>query len=337
MIRVPKGSEGTSTFISDGILTEFIQADLRKKEGYVFTYWVSNEQNQLKEKITMNTIPLCEIADISQGLIPYDKYRGHSSETIKNRVWHSNFPKDETYRKELEGKDVKRFSVSWNGKNWISYGDWLAAPRKPEYFINERILIREITSPNILAGYTMNELYNTPSIINCINFKTPIKYVLGIINSKLMSFYHKVNSPKANKGLFPKILVDDVRGLPIKINESYFETISNITQQLIDIANLKSLTENSFIQYIAEVYSPKAITEKLSEFYKMDFKGFIDELKKQKVKLTPKQEMELMPLFQEKTKELAALSQTIEKLDSELDEVVFALYGLTEEDRIIVE
>jgi hypothetical protein len=310
---------------------------LRLKEGYVFTYWVSNEQNQIKDKIIMDTTPLCEIADISQGLIPYDKYRGHSAETIKNRIWHANFPKDETYCKELEGKDVKRYNVSWNGENWISYGDWLAAPRKPEYFINERILIREITNPNILAGYTTEEFYNTPSIINCINFKINIKYVLGIINSKLMSFYHTVNSPKANKGLFPKILVDDVRGLPIKVDESYFESISGIGQQLIDTANLKNAAKNSFIQYIAKIYSPKAITEKLSEFYKLDFKNFIDELKKQKVKLTPKQEMELMPLFQEKTKELAELSQEIDKLDIELDEVVFALYGLTENERAVVE
>ena len=63
---------------------------------------------------------------------------------------------------------------------------------------------------------------------------------------------------------------------------------------------------------------------------------FVDELKKQKVKLTPKQEMELMPLFQEKAKEFTELSQAIEKLEAELDEVVFGLYGLTEEEKIII-
>ena len=62
----------------------------------------------------------------------------------------------------------------------------------------------------------------------------------------------------------------------------------------------------------------------------------MDELKKQKGKLTPKQEMELMPLFAEKAKELIELSQTIDRLDAELDEVVFTLYGLTEEERAII-
>jgi hypothetical protein len=338
VIRVPKGSNGTSTFISDGIISEFIQADLKEKDGYVFNYWVSNEEKQLKNKILLNTTSLSEVADISQGLIPYDKYRGHSPETIKNRIWHSNFQKDETYRRELEGKDVNRFHVSWDGKNWLSYGEWLAAPRKKEYFTNERILIREITNPNILAGYTTDEFYNTPSIINCINFKISIKYVLGIINSELMSFYHRVSSPKANKGLFPKILVDDVRGLPILIaDEKTQSKVITLVDRLLENCQARFDKAKQFTDYLTAMYAPKTITEKLSEFYKLDFKGFIDELKKQKVKLTPKQEIELMPLFQDKVKELAALSQTIDRLDGELDEVVFALYGLTESERAVVE
>jgi len=47
--------------------------------------------------------------------------------------------------------------------------------------------------------------------------------------------------------------------------------------------------------------------------------------------------MEFMPLFQDKVKELAALSRLIGSLDSELDEVVFALYGLTAEERAVAE
>jgi hypothetical protein len=333
---VPKNYERTSTFITDGITSEFSQINLREKEGYVFTYWVSNEQKQLKNKIFMNATPLSEIADISQGLIPYDKYRGHSPEIIKNRIWHANFQKDETYRKELEGKDVKPYIVTWNGANWISYGEWLAAPRKPEYFTTERILIREITNPNILAGYTKDEFYNTPSIINCINFKVDIKYVLGIINSKLMSFYHMVNSPKANKGLFPKILVDDVRGLPIIVADDKSEVVA-LVDKLLENCQARFDKAKQFTDYLTAIYAPKVISEKLAEFYKWDFKVFVDELKKQKVKLTPKQEMELVPLFQEKVKELAEFSQTIDRLDGELDEVLFALYGLTGDERALIE
>lgn len=195
----------------------------------------------IAQKMSSLSKSLKELAEISQGLIPYDKYRGHSEETIKNKIWNANYQKDDTYRKELRGRDIERYKLTWNGIDWISYGDWLAAPRKPEFFRNERLIIREITSPRILATYTNEEYYNTPSIINCINFSIDIYFVLGIINSELMSFYHNIMSPKASKGLFPKILVNDVRNIPIafgtdslrkEISEKVKECLKEYSEEL---------------------------------------------------------------------------------------------------------
>jgi hypothetical protein len=197
----------------------------------------SEQQIDIIKKILENSTELGKLAEISQGLIPYDKYRGHSEETIKNRIWHSNNQIDDTYRRELAGKDVDRYLVSWNRKTWISYGNWLAAPRKSDFFTCERIIVREITNPRILAAYTKEEFYNTPSIINCINFKVDIKFILGTINSKLLSFYHRMNSPKANKGLFPKILVNDIRKLPI--NTTNYRIQSQVALFVDDILNKK--------------------------------------------------------------------------------------------------
>lgn len=174
---------------------------------------------KLLKKINSNCQPLSNFCDVSQGLIPYDKYRGHSKETIKNKIWHADHKKDKTFKKELKGKDISKYSLSWNRKLWISYGNWLAAPRKKDFFNKPRILVREVTNPHILATYEENEYYNRPSIINLINFRNISPYVLlSIINSSLFSFYHFENSPKSKKGMFPKILVDDIRKLPIKIN-----------------------------------------------------------------------------------------------------------------------
>ena len=41
-------------------------------------------------------------------------------------------------------------------------------------------------------------------------------YLLVIINSKLISWYHHKKSPKAQKSLFPKVLVSDLKSLPIR-------------------------------------------------------------------------------------------------------------------------
>lgn len=143
---------------------------------------------------------------------------------------------------ELQGKDLNRYSIRWNGKTWISYGEWLAAPRKKEFFTEPRILIREITNPRILASYTCEEYYNTPSIINIINFNSiNSKYVLGLINSKLISFYHNNTSSKANKGIFPKILVNDVRNIPIVLSN---EKTMNFMIELVEQALSMNQEEN---------------------------------------------------------------------------------------------
>ena len=192
----------------------------------------------ITNKMSQSSRPLSDFSEISQGLIPYDKYRGHTPEQIKNKVWNADYQKDDTYRKELRGKDVSRYSLSWNGKDWISYGEWLAAPRRPAFFKDPRILVREITSPRILATYTDEEYYNTPSIINCIEFKVDIFFALGVINSELMSFYHNIISPKASKGLFPKILVKDVRNIPIKATDpEIINEISARVKKLLDEEN----------------------------------------------------------------------------------------------------
>ncbi len=177
--------------------------------------------SSIRDKISAITVPLDDILEVSQGLIPYDKYRGHDEQTIKNRIWHADYKKDETYKSELRGGDVRRYVVEWNGKQWISYGPWLAAPRKQKFFTEPRILFREITDPKtglLHVGFSDKEYYNNPGIINCVSrgTKYSLYYVLGIVNSRLIAYLHYGSSPKARKGVFPKILVNDVRKLPIR-------------------------------------------------------------------------------------------------------------------------
>ena len=47
-----------------------------------------------------------------------------------------------------------------------------------------------------------------------------------------MTFYHIKSSPKSNKGMFPKILVADVRKLPITIGtQNEVEKISQLVKE----------------------------------------------------------------------------------------------------------
>ena len=166
--------------------------------------------------------------------------------------------------------------------------------------------------------------------------RVDLKYVLGLINSRLMKWvfqhdnFHIVGKPLAETKLIY------VERLPIVVADDQSAVIS-LVDGLLENCQARFDKAKQFTDYLSAIYAPKAITEKLSEFYNLDFKGFVDEMKRQKAKLAPKQEMELMPLFREKAGELVELSQVIERLDNKLDEVVFALYSLTAEERAVVE
>ncbi|WML49160.1 TaqI-like C-terminal specificity domain-containing protein [Neobacillus sp. PS3-34] len=224
---------------------------LKNDKKWLFMMRFSARQEALIENIASKGNPLQKDFYVSQGLIPYDKYRGHSEEIIKNRIWHSDHKKDETFKPELKGGDVKEYVVVWHGKTWISYGDWLGAPREQKYFIGPRVLVREIVNKHtgrLNAGFTDTEYYNTPSIINIISKEDgeiPLFYLLGLLNSRLFALYNIGTSPKAKKGLFPKILVNDVRELPIKKgNKKQLDQMIAAVKTIMDMISEKRSKQN---------------------------------------------------------------------------------------------
>jgi type I restriction-modification system DNA methylase subunit len=269
------------------------QRVLAENDKSWLTGLVDRRTVSINEKIAKITIQLNEIVEVSQGLIPYDKYRGHDEETIRKRIWHADKRKDKTYRRELRGADVTRYAVRWNGRQWISYGPWLAAPRKPQFFKDPRLLFREITDPKtglLHVAHTTEEFYNNPPIINCISRGNlySLLYLLGIADSRLIAWLHFNSSPKARKGVFPKILVDDVRKLPIRV---------------IDFSDRTDKSRHDkMVQLVEQMLS----------------------LHKQLPAARTEHEKEV-------------LQRQIEATDKQIDQLVYELYGLTDEEIKIVE
>ncbi len=312
---------------------------LQNVENISSLFFQNRNEKEIVKKIKENK-QIKDFFEISQGLIPYDKYRGHDEYTIKNRIWHSNIQKNETYKKELKGGDVSQYSIKWNGELWISYGEWLAAPREKKFFVNERVLIREITGKRLLSCYTNEEFYNTPSLINIINEKNilKLKYILVLINSTLLGWYHNKTSPKANKGLFPKILVNDVRNLPIKeiSLEAQKPFIKKADKMLFLNKNLQELSQK-FQRLLTRKFELEKLTTKLQDWYLLKFSEFVKELKKLKIKLSLKEEIEWEEIFLEKKEEAEKVKNEIELIDKEINEMVYELYGLSEEEVRVVE
>ena len=226
--------------VRDCCLTESAEwkrnADVTKREwieaGSKFSFDFDAAEARILSKIRQCSEPLQNSFDYSQGLVPYAReefYRTMSKEQadriVDERVWHSDSQRTPEFKRELRGDDVDRYSVTWNGKQWIRYGPWLARPREARFFRVARVLIQEITRGKTLrAGYTEEEYYNNPGIIivtskpgHTKNEQPSLSFLTALCNSSLFFFWHILNSPKAKLVTsIPKILVEDVAGLPIR-------------------------------------------------------------------------------------------------------------------------
>jgi len=232
-------------------LYDLDKLDWQSQPSYNFDIFNDESRKILLNKIEKTGISLETICDFTLGITPYDKYKGHTPKQIEGRVFHSTIQKDANYKPLLAGADVKKYFVQWGGSEYISYGNWLAAPRDPKFFIQPRILIRQIISGDpfgIYAAYTEDELYNTQSIFNLVlkdEMSISLKYLLGLINSSLLNFYHRNRFLDISKILFQKILIQNCKKFPIVVDETKKQEqlkIISLVEQLSELIKEKQKT-----------------------------------------------------------------------------------------------
>lgn len=175
------------------------------------------------KKIVNQTQPLSKVSNVSTGLKAYQTGKGRppqTNEAKENRIFHSSNKVNKTYGKYLDGVDVRRYCLAWSGQ-YLSYGDWLAEPRKSVPFNGKRLLVRQIPGkpPYVVhAVFTEDTYYND---INSMVIFSPantlsLKYFLGLINSKLLSLWFLKTYDKLQRKIFPQFKVKELSCFPIR-------------------------------------------------------------------------------------------------------------------------
>jgi hypothetical protein len=91
-----------------------------------------------------------------------------------------------------------------------------------------------------------------------------------------------------------------------------------------------------FLKRIQGTFELEKLSKKLQSFYELDFADFVKELKKVKVILSLKDQDEWEEYFESYKTEIVELKTKIDACDKEIDEMVFDLYGLSDEEREVV-
>ena len=311
-----------------------------------FQVWQSDLDISIISKVISESEEGINFLDVCQGIVPYSTEH-LTKEQIKERIYHSTEKESEEWGEWVQGRAISRYGVNAQNKEFLKYGDWLHRSRKQKFFNGERILIQEITGgnpPRISAAIFDNVLYHDPGIISCLNVSdVSIKFLLAIINSKLISWYNIKTSPKGKRTTFPKVLIGDIRRLPIKRGISNDVTFIESKVDVISNSNKNYLSViNKFQNYLLSQFSEIVLTKKLQNWHELEFGDFIKELNKAikkagGAKLSKIQEMDWMEVFETKKAEAQTLKTEIDKTDEQIDAMVYELYGLSEEEIKIVE
>lgn len=157
-----------------------------------------------------------------------------------------------------------------------------------------------------------------------------LKFITAILNSKLCKLWIWYNCPELQGGTreIRKVYFEKFR-IPIDVDQQPFADLTDL--QMKQVGQLQE-KRSRFLHRLSENFEGVKISTALQTFDQLDFKAFVAELKKQKIKLSLAQQDEWEDYFNQYRDDCQQLSEQIAHTDREIDQRVYQLYGLTEEE-----
>jgi adenine-specific DNA-methyltransferase len=185
-----------------------------------------------------------------------------------------------TSRPAFDGT-VRRYTLVREPHRFIRFDDTLAEPKPERYFEGPRLLLRELISRQFrLQAVKAEEDFVTNKSMQSIlqsDGGPDLNYLLGCLNSRLMSWYFLRRSNIAQRDDFPKIVLKETRSLPIPV---------------VTTKNAKEAKELALQAKVSTTHSEH---------------------------------------------ELEKVKRQIGATDNRIDQIVYSLYGLTEQEIAVIE
>lgn len=332
----------------------------------------------LKDKIDSNSVKLKEIQDINifRGVVTGYDNAFIITEDIKNALISEDSNSIELIKPLARGKDLKKYRIDFQKlyliftkrgtnidcyptiKNYLSQFKERLTPRnegqkigrkRGDYkwyeiqdttayyteFSKEKIIWGNLSLKSNFA-YSSNDLFITAPA-NLLTGEST-KYILSILNSKLISFYFELIGAKVDSG-YLEWKKNRVEQLPI------YPATPEQQQPLIEKAD-KMLQLNRELQeevkgfqdWLQHTFNIEKLSKKLEKYYELSLDEFLVEVKKKKVDVKSRQNYQTFKNeFEDSLAKVQPLLQEIALTDNEIDRMVYELYGLTEEEIEIVE
>lgn len=344
--------------------------------------FASVDATNIINKIKQNSIRLEELVN---GKVLYGIKTGCNDAFIIDNDDYKNLNSSNIF-KVVAGREVKRYTLDYDDKYMI-YNDWYFdldtdiklkkfLSRKKEVLENraevkqnkypwwslsrygsnnaELLFKSKIIYPRINSECNFYFDEKGEHLITDNNFyiSTDKKYLLPILNSKLIFYFITQNAPTLQGGYYD-FRRDYVIDVPIKkLDDISINKLSNEVDLMQKIGKANQDVIAKFRKYLISQFSIEKLPKKLQNWHELEFGEFTKEVNKaikkenkERVKneqtpiatLTKLDEMDWMDVFETKKAEAQALQQQINQTDKEIDAMVYELYGLTDDEIAIVE
>ncbi len=162
-------------------------------------------------------------------------------------------------------------------------------------------------------------------------------FLLGILNSKLGWFLISNSCTQIQNGY--QLIYDYFKNIPIPLNPNFDkkEKLEKMAKEVVSLNQALKTKTGKFLKRLQSNFEIDKFSRKLEAFYESDFKTFLKELKKKKVTLTLVEQDEWEEYFESYQEELLEIKVEIDATDKEIDEMVYGLYGLSEEEVAVVD
>ena len=351
--------------------TSFVQrihnVDHQYSEKQLLSY-PNNLRIDAKESFIENKeglIPLGKICYITKGIVGNSDEKQFKGEFLVGDLL-SDVQDDIHPKLYYEGKDISSWRLS--RKRYIEYGTsrspakWsrkgftemfegsakLVTMRSPGvfprtfldtengYFNESAIGFKRWIDLKGVENNSVSKAYRNDderALFEEISISYSYKALLAIFNSSLIR-YELNTERRSNIHIYPddwkRLALPNVKAEQLISLETLADTMLSLHKQLHE-------KRSRFLRRLSENFEGVKITTALQTFDQLDFKAFVAELKKQKIKLSLAQQDEWEDYFSQYRNDCQQLSEQIAQTDKEIDQRVYDLYGLTYDEVLTVD
>ena len=223
------------------------------KPPYLIDFLFS-EHSKLIQKIDLVKGKLSDLAECENACATSDFY------VVKDLIEENSTPNMDIYYKLINTGTIEKYRNRWADKE-ISYGGKYSFPVVNKDIFNIKLgksYTKRAASPkiifkglNLLDGCIDEDANIIPgksTIVICNNDIELLKFLLGLLNSKLPIFYIKTKYASSSYCGGITFSKDMVNTIPLPSNQSHIRAIAELVNKILDIKNVESKADTTTLE-----------------------------------------------------------------------------------------